>query len=229
MPDITTPLSLLIDRAVEDSIESIAKEGLVILRRVLDESGFMEDPILKDYIVTVDIFKDSFEYNIELDSKSVQELSKKKIDEQKAMRDEAGKVKNKDQAKKYVKTYGLDRFGGPSRIGGMSSAKSPARDARTHSTDARKPTKSMKDKRKNSGHRLVEHTINAVAPRSMRITDGKVSVKFRKETKKTVAKPFIMPSSEYDGIMAKFMDKINDLIERKFKPIITTLIENELS
>jgi len=75
MPAITTSLTTQLRRATEAVRDDIAKDGLIALKRVLDNAGFSESDYLKDYEVYSHIHGDGilFEILLKLDSTDVDE------------------------------------------------------------------------------------------------------------------------------------------------------------
>ena len=56
---------------MDEMVDSVASEGLMILKRLLDGSGFMDSQYLKDYDVLAHVSKRTITYEIVVDMEAV--------------------------------------------------------------------------------------------------------------------------------------------------------------
>jgi hypothetical protein len=210
--DISTTLSTYLDRVVEDMVHGIAKDGLVLLKRVLDEAGFAKSPYLKDYEVYAHVIGDVVAFEILLDIESVvaaDALTQAAID---ASQDEADQTDAAASA-----SYGLGASG-PQRIVGKTNA---LRDARRPARDLRRPAR---DVRETALDRLVKKEIANVTPRSMNVDrEGRLSVALKRSTR-AVAEETVMPQGEFQGIVGTFLSELTSIISGQFAPGLAGII-----
>lgn len=206
--DYTTTLSVLARRAMEAVIDSIAKDGLIALKRILDESGFSDSQYLKDYSVYAHVQGDVVEFEILVSAESIEESP----EVQKEM-EQARKEAQEGIEEEAVRTYGLDGKS-PVRIIGKNDARTPALDARTPARDVRK----------NAHDRLVEHEVAMRAPRSMSVNrKGKLSLRFNRSIRET-SRGFEYPSKKSEGIVSNITTSITDVVTKKFVPELEKII-----
>lgn len=210
--DITTSLTAMLDRLVDDIVDEIAKEGLALLKKILDEAGFQKSPYLKDYEVYAHVMGDVIIFEILLDVDSVvpeDELTRNAIKEAAA----AAQAAEADADKTYA--IGPN---GPQRLVGKHNAR---RDARTPARDVRRPAR---DARRTSRDRLILKEVANISPRSAKVDrDGRLSVAL-KRTAKVVDEEVVMPQNEFQGIIGKFIGEISSLVSGKFAPGLASII-----
>lgn len=210
--DVTTSLTAYLDRLVSEMVDAIAKDGLVLLKRVLDSSGFAKSPYLKDYEVYAHVIGDVVAFEILLDVEAV-------VAEDQATRDamEASAEDGDESEAKASSTYAMGP-NGPQRIVGKTNA---LRDARSPARDARRPAR---DARKVARDRLIEKEIANITPRSARVDrDGRLSIALRR-TARSDGEGVVMPQGEFQGIIGVFLREISSLISAKFAPGLSEIV-----
>jgi hypothetical protein len=210
--DITTSLTSYLDRLVDEMVDSIAKDGLVLLKRVLDSAGFSKSPYLKNYEVYAHVIGDLVVFEILLDMEAV-------VAEDQATKDaiEASAEEGDESESLASSTYVIGP-NGPQRVVGKTSA---LRDARTPARDARRPAR---DARKNARDRLIEKEVANITPRSARVDrDGRLSLSLRRAAK-TDGEGIVMPRGDFQGIIGVFLREISSLISAKFAPGLSEII-----
>jgi hypothetical protein len=208
--DITTTLNSALSRVIDQTIDVIAKEGLVVLKNVLDNSGFAKSEYLNNYEVFANVVGGKrVEFEIRLDVDSVVAGDE---DTQQVMEEE-----DPDTKEITTRTYKLGRRGPQRAI----DKRKPATDARRSAKDARRP---LKNARKTSGVRAVEHDIALYAPRNMEIDDaGKLKVSIRRVAKKVDGKTKL-PKGDFQGIVKNIMDELQKVITNNFEPKLHDII-----
>jgi hypothetical protein len=213
MDNFATPLTVLLKRVVDESIDIIAKEGLVLLKQTLDTAGFPNSEFLKNYEVLVRVRGGDIQFEIILDENAV--VPANSITEQDLERDKKEEAAN--EISERARTYGLGS-NGPRRL---ISRNKPTTDARKPARDARKPAR---DARKTADDRTLEHEVALRMPRSARINvEGKLSISTRRHTEKTKSTTQF-PQGETQGIIDEFMSKLKDLISDTFAPKLGDLV-----
>ena len=208
---LATSLSTILDRYVDSIISTVASEGLVLLKRVLDEAGFGNSEHLKNYEVFAHVTGHEVAFEIVLDFEAV-------VAED-AATNEALLEPPEDMEGEFEPeaTYTLGPSG-PMRLASRSSGK---RDARRPARDARRPAR---DARTTARDRLVAKEVANITPRSARVTkDGRLSVALKRSTR-TVDGEMVMPRGEFQGIIGEFMTKLKNLVTQKFSPALTDII-----
>lgn len=210
--DIATTLNAMVRRAFEAVVDDIAKDGLVVLRRVLNGAGFSGSEHLRDYEVFAHISGDTVSFEIVLDIEAVvpeDEVTRRAIEEQREKAEEIEKQADKS----------FHLFRKTQRVGRLRDARKPARDAR----------KPARDARKNASDRLVEHELARLAPRSARVTrTGKLSVALRRSVRETEDK-IEFPKDKFQGILGTFMEEIKNVVYDKFAPELRKIVERYVS
>lgn len=216
MLNISTSLTTILDRYIDQIIDEIAKDGLVALKRILDEAGFGDSEYLKDYEVSASVRGHEVEFGILLDFESVvptDEITSKALETEEKVNDT---VEAEPDA-----VYNIGK-NGPVRILNPTSGK---RDARTPARDARKK---LRDKRVTAVDRSITKKIANISPRSARVTkDGKLSITL-KRTAEIVREETVMPQDEFQGIIGDFMKKLAVLIATKFSPELSTIVSKNV-
>lgn len=216
--DYTTVLTTALDRIVGNIIDGIAQDGLRALRSVLDDAGFGQYEGLKNYEVFAHVIgNDQVVFEIQVDFESMDDTTKKTL----ASRDQD------EYIRKASRMYAFSGVGGMQRrvAGGTRDARRPAHDALRPARDARRPMqKGARDVTKGSQERLAEHTFANRAPRGMHINNqGKLSIIFQKMIQNTTH-GVQYPTGDFQGIMRKFMDKLNRVIAKQFVPQLNKVI-----
>ncbi len=210
--DITTSLTAYLDRLVDEMVDAIAKDGLVLLKRILDQAGFAKSPYLKDYEVYAHVIGDVVAFEILLDVEAVVAADQATQDAMEASAEEGDESEAQASS-----TYAMGP-NGPQRIVGKTNA---LRDARSPARDARRPAR---DARKTARDRLIEKEVANITPRSARVDrDGRLSVAL-KRTAKVDGEGIVMPQGEFQGIIGVFLSEISTLISAKFAPGLSEII-----
>jgi hypothetical protein len=203
MPEISTPLALLAERAMDAMVDSVARDGLSILKRLLDGAGFMDSQYLKDYDVLAHVSGRTVTYEVVVNMEAVEVTPEIQEEMDRARQDIADTVE---------RTYGIGPSG-PQRLSGVRDAR---RDARMPARDARRPAR---DARKNSRDRLIGHEVALHAPRSLDVTrKGKISISFTRTLREDDAGSVSFPRSRFEGVVGKFYDDLTSLILKRFAP-----------
>lgn len=210
--DISTTLTAYLDRVVADMVHGVAKDGLALLKRVLDQAGFSKSPYLRNYEVYAHVIGDVVSFEILLDVESVVPADAMTRAAMEASQDEADQTDVAASA-----SYGIGPSG-PQRIVGKTNA---LRDARLPARDLRRPAR---DAREGSLDRLVKKEIANVSPRSASVDrDGRLSVALKRSTR-TAGEGTVMPQGEFQGIIGKFMSELTSVISGQFAPGLTDII-----
>lgn len=234
MPDYSNEIIRQTLAATTEAIlEVIAKEGLVALKRVLDESGFAESENLKDYEIFAKLLADSVEFEIVVDVKGIDEQTKRKMrkENEDIYRKQSSLTRSKTEAREFLKIYTMHpKTKKPERIVGLRDARRPPREARRFQRDARKIAydRARADVQKGSGERYVEHEFAATNPRGMEVDElGKLRITMQREIRNT-KKGVIFPKDNYQGIIKRFVEQINEIIESKFSPALESILRSHL-
>ena len=205
MDDIATPLYAAIERATNNVIDVIAKEGLQALKRTLDGAKFSQSEYLKDYEIFAHVSGKDIEFEIVLNIEAVEpadEVTRRAMEEDETTQEDVKK-------RKLAKSYGW-HMRGPRRL--KDIRKSP-RDARQPLKDARSR---VQDTRKTSSHRLIEHEMALRNPRSAEVTpEGKLSVSLRRSMRETESEVRI-PQGQFQGILGQFMKELRGVVVSNF-------------
>lgn len=225
MDNFTTSLAAIMSRAVEQAIDSVARDGLVVLRDLLEQEGFSRSEFLKDYEVFAHVSGGTIMFEIVLDFEA---LEPGDAEAKAALEEETQQALAEASA-----TYGLS-LRTPRRLIGQRDARRPASDARR---DARRPAR---DARKTSRDRLFGHEVANHAPRRVVIpkgigaprdaavtSEGKLSVVFQRSVRATET-GFQMPQGKFDGIVGKFLDRLKSVIADKFTPALAEILSKEI-
>ncbi len=218
MTDYTTTIATQLNRIVDSLVDEIANDGLQILKKILDSSGFAKSEYLKDYEIYahVDVHEITFEILVNLEAIEMDEEVQERI------QSEQKKIQERLESK-AIRTYGMSKHGNTRRIVGQRDAKKPTQ-------DARRPARRRTGGLKTADNRLEEHEVALRAPRSIRVNrEGKLSLSFKRslrENKQTGE--IIYPKEKFDGIMNDFINQIQDLIADKFIPELGKFIERNV-
>lgn len=225
MTDIATSLIVQLERSVDSIRDIIAKDGLRLLQSILRESGFEDSEYLKDYELNAIVNDDEIVYEILIPIDSVEEtdLSRQVMAARKIAIDSIDK-KFEEAA---VRVYGLSKDNRVHRISSMRDKRKQSRDTKIPSHDTKKKSR---DTRLRSNVREFEHKIAAAAPRgvgaprSMEVgKSGKLNISFTRRMKNT-SSGFKYPKKDFEGIMGKFLDGMQDLIAEKFVPELSKIL-----
>lgn len=221
--DIATSLAAQLQRAVSSVSDSIAKEGLLALKRVLDASGFQKSRYLKNYEVFSHVNGGVVSFEILLDLEST-DIDPKKL---KQAADQALEAQE-DAARR---TYVILQRGGNTRVARMRNVLRPARHANVPVKSALRPMKhAAQSTYKDSSQRLMEHKVAASAPRGMNLNrEGKLSIQFEKQTRTTSSGDLHYPQGHFQGIVKDFMDALNKIIVDKFTPELEHILSTYTS
>lgn len=204
----STQLRTSLRRTADGLVDEIAKDGLHILKGILDSAGFGSSPYLNDYDLLVHVSGGSITFEVVVDFEALEDRDKlaQEIVESARM-----------ETRSPSKTW---RIGdnGVERVTGSRDARSSARDARRPASDARKT----------SSGRAYDHAVAASTPRSMEMTrTGKLSMTFRKSLKDE-GEEIRYPRGKLQGLLSKFMDELSSTIEEKFAPALERVLERHL-
>lgn len=211
MADYSTAMSAMAQRAVEAVIDSVAKDGLAALKSVLDRSGFAGSEVLRGYTVSAHVSGDTIEFEVLVPSDAVERTPE--VEEEIARaREEAEADQERDFERAAVRSFTL--------IKGRA-VRDRRGDARRPARDARRPAK---DARLTSAGRLLRHEIALQAPRSMSLNqEGKLSLRFKRSVRET-SRGFEYPKRRLGGSVGDFMDKLRDIIAKRFMPELESII-----
>lgn len=210
--DITTGLSTYLDRLVDDMLDVIAKEGLVLLKRILDESGFADSPYLKDYQVYAHVLDDVVVFEIVLNVEAV--VAEDEVTRQ-ALEESAKEGEKVEEGASRTYAMGPD---GPQRLVGRNNA---MRDARRPAMDARRPAR---DARTTARDRLIAKEVANIAPRSAKVDrDGRLSVALKRSAK-VDGEGVVMPQGEFQGIVGRFVREISSSVASSFSSGLADII-----
>ena len=230
---INFSLSDLVDY-IEDQIPSIvdvvAHDGLIILKRILDNADFSHSNLLNNYEIYSEASSDSVSFTIELDETALTDESKRKMRKETSntFRRNARDVQSRGEAREFRSVYMMGPNGRPERILGRRDARKPRKDARRFVKDARKNSvdRGRADFPRNSGERYVDHELSATAPRGMEVEDGKLRITMQREIRNT-SKKVIFPKGMYQGIIKQFIDELVDVMENEFSSKLEQLIQGK--
>jgi len=215
---ISTTLNTLLNRVVEDSIDAIAKEGLELLKSVLDSSGFSKSQYLKNYQLYAHVSGSTITYEVLVSLESLDEESQKEVLSE----------ENKEEDTKPRRSYAY-MIGNVGRMYQLDDsrrdARKPARDARSNKTSA---LKSALDVRRTSNMRDVLHQIRSVSPRSIRVQrSGKISVRLKNYVQEKKSE-IVIPTKKYDGVVSEFVNRLSLTVSKSFAPQLVSIISRKL-
>jgi len=231
MSDVTTALMARLQRSLDAVSDGIAKDGLQLLRRVLEDAGFGKSEFLKDY----DLYahkSGSGEIVFEI-SLTVEALeSNDESDEVAAYRKEAMESMENKFEEAAVKSFGLSKDGEVHRVSTLRDKRVQSRDTKRNSHDSRRKSH---DTTKGSSAREFEHKAAAAspralgAPRSMQVgRSGKLKLSFTRKLTK-VSSGYQYPQGDFEGIMKKFVDGMQDVVARRFVPELEKILSGYVS
>jgi len=223
-------LNHLLEDRILDVLEPIAIKGLTAFKRILDDSGFSSSPYLKDYSIYSEMSKDSVSFHLVLDVFSIEEESMKKMrkESDNIYSKNAREVKNKDEAKEFLRIYMMKPDGKPQRMVGIRDARKKQKSARKPQTDARKVAydRNKAKNPENAGERLVDKEYASSSPRSLEVlTDGKLRMTLQREIRNTSRK-VIFPKGTYQGIVKELLEEISSIIESSFTRELNAIIKS---
>ena len=237
MSELTTSIEKQVQRIINNVRDSVAKDGLIALKRVLDGSGFAKSEYLKDYKVNAHTTKESviFEIIIELEAFEDQ-------DEIPKTTEDANQAVDIQREKTIQETYTILSRGGFSNVARLHDKRERVGSILKPTRSILRPTRSIRSAFKGTAQRKLGHVIANSAqrgedkedvpmsslplPRDMYVNaEGKLSVKFKKQT--TIDKSGAMhyPKGSYQGISKKFIEEIKKIVANSFIPELTNLIE----
>ena len=213
-------LSVQLDRVVDSIQDGIAQDGLVVLKKVLDRSGFGKSKHLKNYEVYSHVRPESIVFEILL------EFSALDIDMEKIREDSERTAKNWEKASKRI--YTIISRGGFNRVARMKDNRRPIPSA----LNRPKRTKSKmlewgsgaRNAATNANDRQRAHSIAMGAPRDMHVNrEGKLSIQFARQTR-TTKSGIHFPQGQFQGIMKEFIDELKNVIAEKFVPELEKIL-----
>ncbi len=231
--DITTSLTAQLQRAVSAVADNIARSGLELLQKTLDNAGFLKSSYLKDYEVYSRVNRDTitFEILVRLDSIQVDQMRLAEKTREQEM------VTPKDTAEQAEeRVFGIQGRGGFANVARMHDARKPTRDARKPLRDARKPLHDATKGPRDSRERAINHTLARTRPRSILLPrgmqvnrDGKLAIQLDRRATLNKEGGLQMPNGEFQGIVRRFMDDLRHLVLEQFTPQLEKIISGYLS
>lgn len=227
MSELATTLNAMMARVVDSVIDAVAMEGVSVLKKILDEEGFSQSEVLKDYEVYAHVVGGEVTFEILIPSEAFDAedpQTKDAIDQGQQEAEEAAHTPG-------VRTYGFQPTSRPGRLTGRRDARRDARksvwDARR---DARKAPKTLVSRKKTAQTRLIEHKAALNAPRSMDVNrEGKVSLRMSRTVEDTPEGGVRMPQGKFQGVIGKFMESLNQVILENFAPELEKILRRRLS
>lgn len=234
MSDLATALMSRLQRSVASVSDAIAKDGLELLRSVLEESGFGRSEHLKDYELYAHSDGSEIVFEILLSVDSVEggaagsDDENDMSDEVAAYRVAAMEAMEAKFEEAAVKSFGLSRDGSVHRISSLRDKRHTSRDTKKPSRDTKRKSR---DTKRGAEVREFEHKAAAAAPRSLgapRSMDvgrsGKLRISFTRKLRKTASGETHYPQGSYDGIMGKFVDGMKDIVAQRFIPELEKIL-----
>lgn len=229
MSNWSSALNSAFNRMISNSIERIAKAGLVALRKVVNDAGFSRSEYLKNYELFVHIDGNLIIYEIVLDLEAIEtedEVSMEILEDQ-------NKIIEEKLNKASTKSYRMTMRG----VQGLTDARSPALDRRSPATDARTPAT---DARTTATDRLFKKELLNAAPRSAGIgRGGKLRLSFSRsireverqrkneQTQKVEnVQEIRMPDGKFEGIVKEFIDELNKIIANEWADEFLKIVKN---
>lgn len=226
MSSIATTLTAALLRSVDNVVDTIALEGVTVLKRVLDENGFAENEMLRDYEVYAHVSgrEITFEILVPAEAFDTEDAQTREAVEQ--ARQQAEEAVHTPG----VRTYGFQPTSRPGRLTGRRDARRDARkshhDARR---DARKAPQTLTSRKKTAQTRLIEHELALHAPRSMKVNrDGKLSLRMSRMVEDTPEGGVRMPKGKFQGVIGQFMEKLETVIAEQFTAELSKLLARRL-
>jgi len=221
LADIATSLETALGRVITGVADDVAQLGLKALRDSLDAAGFRKMENLKDYEVFSHVSGDTILFEIVLDVEGVEALPEDKLEQA----GQNAEILESEIDNLVFRTYGLTKGGDVARISRMKDGRRPVTDARRPARDARRPAR---DARKGAGgalEREAAHKVAKSAPRSLagmkgiRVTkEGKLSLSFQRSVTAGPNGEAKFPSTQFEGVLQDFMDKLKKVITDVFVP-----------
>ena len=225
MMGITEALDAQLNRVVEAVQDEIARDGLTLLKKVLDRSGFAKSSYLKDYEVYSHVRPGEITFEILLQFESLD------IDMKKVQLDAAKAADNWEKASKRI--YKIISRGGFNRVARMKDNRRPIPSAlnrpRRTKSKMREWGSGAHNAVKDANDRQLEHSIAMGAPRDMNVNrQGKLSIQFARQTR-TTKSGIHFPKGKFQGIMKDFMDGLQDIIANHFAPELEKILQRQLA
>ena len=214
MADIATSLETALGRVITGVADDVAQLGLKALRDSLDAAGFRKMENLKDYEVFSHVSGDTILFEIVLDVEGVEALPEDKLEQA----GQNAEILESEIDNLVFRTYGLTKGGDVARISRMKDGRRPVTDARRPARDARKGAGGALE-------REAAHKVAKSAPRSLagmkgiRVTkEGKLSLSFQRSVTAGPNGEAKFPSTQFEGVLQDFMDKLKKVITDVFVP-----------
>ena len=229
MSDITTALVAVLQRSVISISDDIAKDGLKLLKTVLEDAGFGKSEYLKDYELFAHSSGQEITFEISLSIDAVEDEESDSSDELELdqYKQQVIDALDKQLERSAINSFGISIDGQTHKISRMRNIRSSSHDARKSSHDARK---SSHGAARGADSREYEHEAAAAAPRSlfaprsMEIDrSGKLKLSFTRKIRKTMS-GHIHPKGNYDGLMNKFIDGMKSVIAKRFIPELSKIL-----
>lgn len=228
MTDITTSLTAQLQRAVEAVTDTIAKDGLLVLKRVLDNAGFAHSPYLKDYQVYAHVAADGIVFEILLNVEAFD------IDKKLLQKDSQKAIEAFEDASE--RTYHIISRGGFARVARMKDNRRAIPSALNRPNRTKSNLKQwgdqgfVRNRFKDSGQRKTDHRLALSAPRDMSVSrEGRLSVSFQRQTRTTKSGEIHFPQGKFQGLVKKFMDELKQLVLSNFVPELEKIMQKYVS
>lgn len=225
MADIMTSLVAQLERATEAVKDVIARDGLIALKKVLDEAGFVKSSYLKDYDVLAHVTKDEIVYEILLKLESV-DIDPKVLEE-------AAKKATDSWEDASERVYQIVSRGGFNRVARMKDNRRPIPSALNRPRRTKSNLKQwgsqgyVRSAFKGSDQRKTDHKLALSAPRDMNINrEGRLSVQFARQTRTTKSGEMHFPQGKFQGIVKKFMDELRKVVLSQFAPELEKIMQH---
>jgi len=212
--NFSTSLESALSKIVDRMLPSIAEEGLLALRKVLQDSGFVQSEHLKGYQVFAHVMSKEIVFEILVPAESI-EQTPELADKIEGQQEE----KAQDMERLAMETYGLHE----GRVVKFHDAR----------RDARKPAQSalkeVPDKRRNSEDRKIIREIILHSPRSMLLNrQGKLSLSFKRSIRESNGEVHF-PQGKFEGVVKHFLEELRSIVLTSFAPEMQNIINRYIA
>lgn len=223
MPTTETGIAALAQRALDAIVEEIAKDGVQVLRSVIEEEGFSQNENLKDYEVFAHVAPNNeIWFEIVFNMEALDDESQEDTEET-----------TEDEIPEGSKTFGFSDLGRISQLvsrnEGRRDARKPTHDARR---DARREPKHLRSTYKTAEIRKVEHSIIARSPRSLRLNPktSKVSLRIKSMVQNRVEdQVYVYRRKKFEGVVERFINGLTKVIANNFSDELQKIISRYTS
>jgi hypothetical protein len=208
------------EQVIEDSETEIIDRGLRILDKVLQEGGFLQNEILKDYSVEAELSDNIFSFiiNVEPEAFSDETMENLRSDRTgRVKRPETERQKAHKVAEKFLRrnlrTYRQPYMKDVRQK--YHNALKPARSAIKSARDGRSDTE-IRSTVKNASVRLREHAIMNVYPVGLDVEANGTLKPITQQVINSTNTRFLYPKNAYSGMVQKFMNSMIEYLEEHF-------------